>query len=209
MSRKALFDFARPLAPQGQLTPAMVAAGDAFADALGLPRADDGQRGDLRASPSASGDQRMVSKAGIDLIHSFESFQQLAYRDPGSKDGLPITIGWGSTRDEQGKPIRLGDVWTRERADARFADDLADFTADVLKAVAPAPVTQGQLDALVSFAYNVGIDAFRSSTLLKMHKAGDYAGAKAQFARWCKNDGQTLKGLVRRRAAEAALYGAG
>jgi lysozyme len=41
-----------------------------------------------------------------------------------------------------------------------------------------------------------------------MHKAGDYAGAKAQFARWDKNDGKVMKGLARRRAAEAALYGA-
>lgn len=192
MSRKALFDFVRPLAPNGQLTAAMVTAGDAFADALGLPR--------------ASGGQREVSQAGVDLIHSFESFQAKAYKDPGSKDGLPITIGWGSTKDEAGRPIKLGDVWTRERADARFAADLGDFTAEVLEALAPASATPGQLDALISFAYNVGIEAFRDSTLLRLHKAGDYAGARAQFARWNKNDGKVMAGLTRRRAAEAALY---
>jgi lysozyme len=72
-----------------------------------------------------------------------------------------------------------------------------------------APVTtQSQFDALVSFAYNVGLSALNDSTLLRLHKAGDYAGAKAQFARWDKNDGKVIKGLARRRAAEAALYGA-
>lgn len=197
MSRKALFDFARPLAPRGQLTPAMVAAGDAFADALGLPK----------AQAPANDTARRTSKAGIDLIHSFESFKAQAYKDPGSKDGLPITIGWGSTKDEQGRPIKLGEVWTRERADARFAADLAKFERSVA-AMAPT-TTQSQFDALVSFAYNVGLAALNDSTLLRLHKAGDYAGAQQQFKRWSFNDGKVLAGLTRRRAAEAALYGSG
>lgn len=191
MSRKALFDFARALAPGGKLTSAMVEAGDAFADALGLPR---------------EGGAMRVSEAGIDLIHSFESFRANAYPDPGT-GGLPVTIGWGSTTDENGHPIKMGDVWSRERADARFEKDLEKFTDGVLDALDGAPVTQGQLDALVSFAYNVGLGNLRSSTLLKLHKAGDYAGAQQQFARWNRAGGKVMAGLTRRRAAEAALYG--
>lgn len=146
---------------------------------------------------------KRTSQAGIDLIHSFESLRLAAYKDPGSSNGLPITIGWGSTRDEQGRPIKLGDVWTEARANARFAADLADEEAAVAKL---APVTtQGQLDALVSFQYNTG--ALGKSTLLKRHNAGDYAGARSEFAKWVFNDGTKLNGLVRRRAAEAALYG--
>src|SRR5690606_31204604 len=60
-----------------------------------------------------------TSQAGVDLIHSFESLRLDAYPDPGPT-GLPVTIGWGSTRDEMGRPIKLGDRWTKDRADARF-----------------------------------------------------------------------------------------
>lgn len=149
------------------------------------------------------------SQAAIDLIHSFESFKPNAYKDPGSKNGLPITIGWGGTTDLDGKPINLGDVWTREYADRVFARDLANFSAKVTQHLGGAPTTQNQFDAMVSFAYNVGHaeGGFKTSTLLKKHKAGDYAGAKAEFARWNKNDGKVMNGLIRRRAAEADLYG--
>lgn len=149
------------------------------------------------------------SQAAIDLIHSFESFQPKAYKDPGSKNGLPITIGWGSTSDLDGKPIKLGDVWTREYADRVFARDLELFASKVSQHLGGAPTTQNQFDAMVSFAYNVGHSegGFKSSTLLKKHRAGDYKGAKAEFARWNKNDGKVMNGLTRRRAAEAEMYG--
>lgn len=145
-----------------------------------------------------------VSQAAIDLIHSFESFKANAYPDPGSKNGLPVTIGWGSTSDLNSRPIKLGTVWTREQADAKFAQDIERFAAGVREVAGPS--TQGQIDAMVSFAYNVGLAAFKSSTLLKKHLSGDYAGAKAEFAKWVFNDGKRMNGLVRRREAEAALY---
>jgi lysozyme len=59
---------------------------------------------------------------------------------------------------------------------------------------------------MVSFTFNIGIGKFRGSTLLKLHKAGDYAGAAAQFVRWNKAAGRVMAGLTRRRLAEAALY---
>lgn len=145
-----------------------------------------------------------VSQVAIDLIHSFESFKANAYPDPGSKNGLPVTIGWGSTSDLNGRPIKLETVWTREQADAKFAQDIEKFAAGV-RAVA-GPSTQGQIDAMVSFAYNVGLAAFKSSTLLKKHLAGDHAGAGAEFGKWRFNDGKVMNGLIRRRKAEAELY---
>lgn len=191
MSRANLFDAIRLFAPGNKFTQAQVDHIDALADMFGYPR--------------EGGAARKVSQAGIDLIHSFESFRANAYPDPAT-GGLPITIGWGSTTDENGQPIKMGTVWSRERADARFAKDLEKFERGVLEALAGAPVTQGQFDACVSFAYNVGLGAFASSTLLKKHKAGDYAGAKAEFGRWNKAAGRVMAGLTRRRAAEAALY---
>jgi len=156
-----------------------------------------------------------TSQAGIDLIHSFESLKLKSYPDPGSKDGKPVTNGWGTTRDENGGPIPLGAVWTREKADRLFARDLRDVEVGVNVLLRGQPATQGQFDALVSFAYNVGLDmnnngkaeGLGDSTLLRRHLAGDYAAAKAQFAAWNKNDGKVMPGLTRRRAAEAARYG--
>jgi lysozyme len=124
-----------------------------------------------------------------------------AYPDPGT-GGDPWTIGWGTT----GADVKPGIVWTQAQCDDRFAADLATFATRVAAAIGDAPTAQNQFDAMVSFAYNVGVANLASSTLLKKHKAGDYPGAAAEFARWNKAAGKVLPGLVRRRAAEAALY---
>lgn len=146
-----------------------------------------------------------VSQRGIDLIHSFEGLRLTAYPDPGT-GGKPWTIGWGATTDEHGKPIQPNAVWSKERADARFQQHLAQFERGVMDLLDGTPVTQGQFDALVSFAYNVGLANLKSSTLLRKHKSKDYAGAAAEFARWNKAGGKVLRGLTRRREAEAKLY---
>lgn len=148
-----------------------------------------------------------VSQRGIDLIHSFESLRLTAYPDPGSRNGLPITCGWGTTVDEDGGPIPRGSVWTKQKADRLFARDLKVFEDGVNELLDGAATTQNQFDALVSIGYNIGLAALRTSTLLRKHKVGDYVGAQRAFASWKFNDGRVLNGLVRRRAAEAALYG--
>ncbi len=153
---------------------------------------------------------RQVSQRGINLMHSFEQCRLNAYPDPGSKDGHPWTIGWGST----GEGIRKGVTWTQAQCDARFAADLASFAAKVGALLGDAPTTQHQFDAMVCLAYNIGIGSpnpakpggFTRSSVLRKHKAGDYQGAAAAFAMWVKNDGKVMRGLVRRRAAEADLY---
>lgn len=190
MTREALFAAVRPFAPGQKFSQEQVGMIDALADRFGLPR---------------SGAVRSTSQRGIDLIHSFESLRLDAYPDPGPT-GLPVTIGWGSTRDESGQKIRLGDRWTKQRADARFAADLSSFEKAVSDAVGNSPTTQGQFDALVSFAYNLGAANLSGSTLLKKHREGDYAGARAEFARWNRAGGKVLAGLTRRRQAEADLY---
>lgn len=142
-----------------------------------------------------------TSQAGIDLIHSFESLRLKAYPDPGSKDGKPYTVGWGST----GSDIGAGTVWTKEKADQRFASDLSKFEQAVSLLV-KVPLTQYQFDALVSFTYNLGIGSLKSSTLLKMLNEGDYSNAGLQLLRWTKNDGVEMAGLVRRRKAELKMF---
>lgn len=124
-----------------------------------------------------------------------------AYPDPGSADGEPWTIGWGAT----GPDVTPGTVWTQEQCDTRFDRDIARYAAEVARAVGSAPTAQGQFDALVSFHYNTGRIA--DATLTRRHVAGDYAAARAEFGKWVHNDGKLLRGLVKRRAEEAELYG--
>ena len=150
-----------------------------------------------------------ISPSGIAVAHYFESCKLEAYPDPGSGDGRPWTIGWGHTGPEVVKGLK----WTQKQADDAFVIDIAKFEREVSSLV-KVPVSQGQFDALVCFAYNAGSDidadtipeGLGDSTLLRKLNAGDYAGAAAEFPKWNKNDGKVMRGLIRRRAAEAALF---
>lgn len=148
------------------------------------------------------------STACIKLVQEFEGCEKKrgdgrfdAYPDPGS-GGDPWTIGWGTT----GSDVKRGVTWTQQQCDDRFTQDLNKFAQRVAAIIGSAPTTQPQFDALVSFAYNVGTGNLTKSTLLKMHKAGNFAGAANEFGKWNKAAGKVMKGLTRRRAAEAALY---
>ena len=147
-----------------------------------------------------------IGPRGIQLIKRFEGLARLlpdgriaAYPDPGT-GGAPWTIGWGAT----GPGIGPGTIWTREECDARLERDLERYARDVARALGDAPASQSQFDALVSFHYNTG--AIARATLTRRHRAGDFTGAAAEFARWKHAGGRVMRGLVRRRAAEAALY---
>ena len=122
-----------------------------------------------------------------------------AYPDPGT-GGAPWTIGWGAT----GAGIRPGVAWTQAQCDDRLARDLERYARDVSRAIGSAATTPNQFDALVSFHYNTG--AIATATLTKRHKAGRFAEAETEFGKWVHAGGKRLPGLVRRRAAEAALY---
>lgn len=139
------------------------------------------------------------------LIKGYEQCKLKAYMP--TKDDVP-TIGWGST----GPGIRMGLTWTQAQADARFAADLARFASDVERRLAGAPTTQGQFDAMVSLAYNIGMANFANSSVLTNHKAAHYSTAAMAFGLWNKQrdkaTGQlkVLAGLTKRRDAEAAVY---
>lgn len=148
------------------------------------------------------------SRACIELIQRFEGYAKelpdgrvKAYPDPAT-GGAPWTIGFGST----GPDIKKGTIWTRKQAEERFEAHVREFGAKVTKLLAGAPTTQPRLDALVSLCYNIGPANLASSTLLRKHKAGDYAGAAAEFGKWVYANRKRMRGLEKRRAAEAALY---
>lgn len=140
-------------------------------------------------------------------VKRWEGFREDAYPDPGSSNGLPVTIGYGQTR-RNGKPIKLGETITEAEAEAWLLQELARVSA-VVDRLVKVPLSDNQHGALVSFTYNVGDDAFAKSTLLKKLNAGDYESVPAQLARWNKNDGKVMEGLTNRRAAEAGLWAKG
>lgn len=138
-----------------------------------------------------------TSQKGIDLIKEFEGTVLKVYKDA---VGLP-TIGIGHL-------IKKGEVFTtltQQQAEELLAKDLKQFEEGVSTSVKVA-LTQNQFDALVSFAFNLGIGNLNSSTLLKKLNVGDIQGAADQFPRWNKAGGKTLAGLTRRRLAEKELF---
>ena len=156
-----------------------------------------------------------ISPDGISLIKQFEGCARLrtdglveAYPDPAT-GAEPWTIGWGATgRDLDGiADIGPGTAWTQQQANDRLSRDLVTYAADVARAIGRAPTTQAQFDAMVSFHYNTG--AIARATLTRKHIAGDYDGAGREFQRWNRANGRVMKGLTRRRMAEAKLYSSG
>lgn len=138
-----------------------------------------------------------ISKPGLDLIRRSEGCRLTAYRCPAGV----WTVGYGHT----GPDVTEGMTITQERAEELLAADVAEFEKRVQQLVT-APMTQGQFDAMVSFAYNVGLNAFAASTLLRKFNAEDYDGAAAEFARWNRGGGKVLPGLVARRNEERAMF---
>lgn len=133
----------------------------------------------------------------LPLVKRWEGCELTAYLCP----ARVWTVGYGAT----GPDVRQGVTWTQEQAEKRLERDLMGFGSrvDVLVRV---ELSVGQMAALASLAYNIGIEAFRKSTLLRLLNAGDYKGAAAQFDRWNRGGGKVLRGLVRRRREERVLF---
>ena len=143
-----------------------------------------------------------TSAKGLALIKTCEGFRSAPYLCPA---GVP-TIGYGSTRYADSRAVTLHDSpITEAAAETLLRTTLAGYE-DSVAHLLQRPVTQGQFDALVDFAYNLGVGALRGSTLLKKVNAGDTAGAAGEFAKWVHANGEVLPGLVKRRAAEAVLF---
>lgn len=140
---------------------------------------------------------RVTSKAGRDLIESFEGRRNRAYK---CSAGV-WTCGIGCTGPDVGPDT----VWTDEEVEEHFTAALRRFEIGVNRLVTVA-LSQNQFDALVSFSYNCGLMTLANSTLLKLLNRGAFREASLQFERFCHAGGQVLPGLSRRRRAEMALF---
>lgn len=146
-----------------------------------------------------------TNEAGIKLMHKYEGCVLHAYKDPGSSTGVPITIGWGSTRIN-GKPIKLGTTITQAQADEYFLEDVKVFE-DAVKKYVTVPITENAFSALVCITYNIGIAGLIGSTFLKRTNAKDFERAAEAFLFWNKGSSNNiLPGLVKRRKEEAELF---
>ena len=140
-----------------------------------------------------------TSEKGLDLIKKSEGFSAKSYPDPGTK-AAPYTAGWGSTRHIDGTPIKLGETFTTEQAEAMLQHDLTKFEAIVEKKVT-IQLNQNQFDALVCHTYNTG----GSDTLFTLVNEGK--DVKVWWTtKYITGGGKELKGLITRRAAEYALF---
>ena len=145
---------------------------------------------------------RTINKRGLNLVKQFEGFYAEAYLCPAGV----WTIGYGHTRG-----VRQGQVITAEMAETTLAQDLAD-AAEAVERLISVPLTDNQFAALVSFTFNVGDGNLQESTLRRKLNAGDYGDVPFELSRWNKatdpvsGEKRTLRGLVRRRAAEGELW---
>jgi lysozyme len=139
---------------------------------------------------------------GAGLCREFEGCVLHPYQCPA---GI-WTIGIGSTHLADGSAVCATTVpITSDEAEALLQAGLRSLAAQI-ELLVNVPLSDGEAAALLSFTYNLGVGNLRSSTLLKLLNQGDRAGAAAQFPEWCHSGGKVLPGLVRRRAAEAALF---
>lgn len=139
-----------------------------------------------------------TNRQGQQIIKDAERLRLRSYLCPAGK----WTIGYGDT----GPHVGPGQVITEAEAEERFARRLANEFEPGVEQLLEVEVTGNQFSALVSFAYNTGLEAFAQSTLLRRLNQGDVDGAAAEFGRWTRSRGRVLPGLVTRRAAERELF---
>ena len=155
-----------------------------------------------------------VSAAAINMIKSHEGVRTKPYRCP----ALLWTVGVGHVIDpthaavkyEERKSLPVPAGWDRTltmgEVDAILAQDLARFERGVVRLCPAAVGRQGVFDALVSFAFNVGLGNLQRSSLRMKTNRGDFEEAAEEFMKWTKAAGRVLPGLVKRRKDEQALY---
>jgi lysozyme len=140
---------------------------------------------------------RKCSAAGIDLIKRSEGLRLTSYRCPAGV----LTIGYGHT----GPDVPPGLTITPDYADALFRGDL-ERAERAVNDLVTVPLLQGQFDALCDFVFNLGENALRKSTLLKMLNRQDYTSAGHQLIKWVYVKGEVSKGLLRRRTDARDLW---
>ena len=161
----------------------------------------------VETSPSSSG---KLPAAGIELIKEFEGLHLEAYPDPLSGN-LPITIGWGSTKDIDGTRFELGDKISREKADMLLEQQLKYNYFDVLEKTIPFwdEMNDNQHGALLSFAYNLGARFYGSqdfNTISRVLREKEWSKVPDALYLY-RNPGTNVEaGLSRRRIAEGNLW---
>jgi lysozyme len=145
-----------------------------------------------------------ISYNGLNLIKKYEGFKSKPYKCPA---GI-ATIGFGSTYYPGGKKVSLSDPAISEEQATLLLKDLLITFEKAVDSYTRDDITQHQFDALVCFAYNVGTNALRTSTLLKKVNANPSdPSIKQEFLKWNKANGKALPGLTKRRQEESELYG--
>lgn len=211
-------DFVKDSAPviQGQRTVTVNTDNLTFAQSISSSLATTVLPARLLRSLALSGAEgdapapHVLSAHGIELIKRWEGFKAQLYNDPAGH----CTVGYGTLVHlgncdgrESEKPYAGG--VTEEQATQLLLQEAAQFEKTINEQV-KAPLNQNQFDALVSFVYNIGSEAFKKSTLLKKLNQSDYAAVPVELRKWTKArvDGKLvdLPGLVNRRQAEAELF---
>lgn len=137
---------------------------------------------------------------GARLIKNYEGLRLTAYKPVAAEPYY--TIGYG----HMGPDVKRGMVITKERADQLFLQDVKRFEAAVNQFVT-VPLNQNQFDALVSFAYNVGVHNFKTSSVARFLNQRRYDLVPARLNLWVRGaNNVVLAGLVRRRREEGQLF---
>lgn len=147
----------------------------------------------------------IVSQKGIDLIKHYEGFMPKAYICPTGH----LTIGYGTVIDTPAEQWMRTATLSLEQGEQILAGELHFYETQVFKLV-PKEIKQHQFDSLISFAFNLGVNALKNSTLLKVIKSdGDPSVIESEFRKWCHGNGEVLPGLQKRRNSESILFNTG
>ena len=161
---------------------------------------------DASPAPPAAASDGFTNAHGLRLIQEFEGSPRLTSR---LCEGGAWELGYGVTFNLEGAPFKEGDTCTPEYADALFRNALQLFE-DGVRAAVTVPLTGNAFSALVAFAYNIGLENLRSSSVLRRVNENRMSDAAACFGMWLYatkgGHKQALRGLLRRRYAEACLF---
>ena len=144
-----------------------------------------------------------IGAKGLSLIKQFEGLLLKPYKCPA---GIP-TIGYGATYYPNGCKVSMIDKAITEGQASTMLMNMLKTYEKAVDSFCRDDINQNQFDALCAFAYNVGINALKNSTLLKKVNANPQdVTIRNEFLKWNKANGRALKGLTNRRTAEANLY---
>ena len=144
-----------------------------------------------------------TSKNGIAFIKKYEGFRSKPYK---CEAGV-ATIGYGATYYPNGQKVKLTDPAIDEKHASLLLEAMLNPYEKAVDSYCRDDINQNQFDALVSFAYNLGNSALKSSTLLKKANANpNDKTIRNEFLTWRFAGGKELKGLINRRKDESDLY---